>query len=86
MIFGSDVNLPPNWYQVQTASYTSTGFDRGHNCPSGDRTLTIPANSSTFLMTNPIPQAQTLNQGPWNDLEDFVRNSLVGDYQARLIL
>ena len=76
--FRGDVNLPGGWYQVQDFSYTASGFDRGHNCPSGDRTLTVPANSSTFLMTNIIPQAPTLNQGPWNGLEDFVRNSLVG--------
>ena len=76
--FRGDVNLPVGWYQVQTISYSGTGFDRGHNCPSGDRTLSIASNSSTFLMTNIIPQAQILNQGPWNNLEDFVRNSLVG--------
>ena len=76
--FRGDVNLPAAWYQVQTTSYTGTGFDRGHNCPSGDRTLSIPINSSTFLMTNIIPQAPKLNQGPWEQLETFVRNSLVG--------
>ena len=76
--FRGDVNLPPSWYQVQTTSYSSTGFDRGHNCPSGDRTLSIPINSSTFLMTNIIPQAPKCNQGPWERLENFVRNSLVG--------
>jgi endonuclease G len=43
---------------------------RGHSCPSNDRTLTVPANSSTFLMTNIIPQAANLNQGPWAKLED----------------
>lgn len=76
--FRPDVNLPAGWYQVQDNSYTSSGFDRGHNCPSADRTLSIPSNSSTFLMTNMIPQAPNLNQGPWAGLEDYVRNSLVG--------
>ncbi|MFZ1305584.1 MAG: DNA/RNA non-specific endonuclease [Ferruginibacter sp.] len=76
--FRGDVNLPPSWYQVQTFSYNGVGFDRGHNCPSADRTLSIAANSSTFLMTNIIPQAPALNQGPWDGLENFIRNSLVG--------
>lgn len=76
--YRADVNIPIGWYQVQHTSYTGSGFDRGHNCPSGDRTSTIAANSSTFLMTNMIPQASTLNGGPWAGLEDFVRNTLVG--------
>jgi endonuclease G len=76
--FRADINLPIGWYQVEGNSYSGSGFDRGHNCPSGDRTSTTAANSSTFLMTNMIPQASTLNGGPWAGLEDFVRNSLVG--------
>lgn len=76
--YRADINLPVGWYQVQDNSYSGSGFDRGHNCPSGDRTSTIAANSSTFLMTNMIPQSPTLNGGPWAGLEDFIRNSLVG--------
>lgn len=76
--FRADENLPIGWYPVQNTSYSSTGFDRGHNCPSADRTSTLAANSSTFLMTNMIPQSPNLNSGPWAGLEDFVRNSLVG--------
>ena len=30
--------LPAGWYQVQASSYTGSGFDRGHMCPSADRT------------------------------------------------
>lgn len=76
--FRGDVNLPSTWFQVQTTSYTASGFDRGHNCPSGDRTSTAIANSSTFLMTNMIPQAPNLNQGPWDGLEQFIRSTLIG--------
>lgn len=76
--YRADVNIPVGWYQVQNTSYTGSGFDRGHNCPSGDRTSTVAANSSTFLMTNMIPQSSTMNSGPWAGLEDFVRNNLVG--------
>lgn len=68
--FRPDEALPVSWYHVSNESYTGSGFDRGHSCPSNDRTLTVPANSSTFLMTNIIPQAPNLNQGPWAKLED----------------
>jgi endonuclease G len=71
--FREDITLPPGWYQVTDASYTSSGFDRGHNTPSGDRTSTVAANSSTFLMTNMIPQAQYNNQIVWAGMEDSLR-------------
>lgn len=76
--FRADTQLPAGWYEVQGNDYSGSGFDRGHNCPSADRTSTVSANSSTFLMTNMIPQAPTFNQGPWAGLEDFTRNTLVG--------
>jgi endonuclease G len=47
--FREDPSLPDSWYHVSYASYTGSGFDRGHECPSNDRTLTVPANSSTFF-------------------------------------
>jgi endonuclease G len=76
--FRSDNSLPSAWYRVSSTSYTGSGFDRGHNCPSADRTSSVAANSSTFFMTNMIPQAPMLNQGPWSGLEDFTRSTLIG--------
>jgi endonuclease G len=58
--FASFLDLPSNYYQVQSNSYSGSGFDRGHNCPSGDRTSSTEANSSTFLMPNMIPQSKSL--------------------------
>lgn len=71
--FRADSSLPPSWFYVDETSYLNSGFDRGHNCPSGDRTSTVAANSSTFLMTNMIPQAPYLNQQTWGLLEDSIR-------------
>jgi endonuclease G len=71
--FRPDASLPPDWYYVPEYAFSSSGFDRGHNCPSGDRTSTIEANSSTFLMTNMIPQAPFMNQEPWAKMEDSLR-------------
>jgi endonuclease G, mitochondrial len=83
--FRADPALPNGWYQVQDNSYSGSGFDRGHNCPSADRTSSIPANSSTFLMTNIIPQSPRMNQGPWANLEDFTRSTLVGSNKEAYI-
>lgn len=72
--FRPDTSLPSGWYLVDENDYSGSGFDRGHMTPSGDRTSSIPDNSATFLMTNMIPQAPANNQGPWNDLEVYLRN------------
>lgn len=71
--FRADTTLPAGWYRVTTASYTGSGFDRGHMCPSADRTSTTANNSATFIMTNIVPQTADNNQGPWARLEDFCR-------------
>ena len=74
--FRSDNTLPAGWYQVQASSYIGSGFDRGHNCPSADRTSTVADNSATFLMTNMMPQAPRNNQQTWANLEDYCRKFL----------
>ena len=68
-----DTSLPAGWYQVLQTDYSGSGFDRGHHCPSADRTSSIPDNSATFLMTNFMPQAPDNNQGPWEQLESYSR-------------
>lgn len=68
-----DPALPAGWYQVQDNDYSGSGYDRGHMCPSGDRTNSVPNNSATFLMTNFVPQLSANNQGPWEELESYCR-------------
>jgi endonuclease G len=71
--FRADTTLPTGWYRVQGTDFSGSGFDRGHMCPSADRTITITANSATFLMTNMIPQLPANNQGVWANLESYSR-------------
>lgn len=71
--FRADRSLPAGWKIIEAGEYSGSGYDRGHMCPSGDRTLTKADNSATFLMTNIIPQAPANNQGPWADLESYCR-------------
>jgi endonuclease G len=62
---------------VQSASqrlHRSIGYDRGHLAPSADRTRNEADNSSTFLMTNMMPQVPELNRGVWGDLEEYCRS------------
>src|SRR5436190_11895384 len=38
-VFFVDTSLPAGFYQVQTTDYSGSGYDRGHMCPSADRTI-----------------------------------------------
>lgn len=44
--------------------YTNTGYDRGHLCPSKDRSDTVQNNQAVFTMLNIFPQAPDNNRGP----------------------
>jgi endonuclease G len=69
--FRPDDSLPDAWYKVRPNDYTGSGYDRGHIAPSADRTRNETDNSSTFLMTNMMPQVPELNRGVWGDLALF---------------
>jgi endonuclease G len=71
--FTGDASLPSGYFKSTTSDYTSTGFDRGHQCPSADRTGSSADNTATFLMTNIMPQAPNLNEITWGNLEDYCR-------------
>lgn len=71
--FFVDPNLPAGFYRVLTTDYSGSGYDRGHMCPSGDRTVSTAVNDETFLMSNMIPQSPDNNQGLWANLETYCR-------------
>ncbi len=84
--FRADATLPSGWYQVGSTSYSGSGFDRGHNCPSADRTSSVANNSATFLMTNMIPQAPNNNQQTWANLENYGRTLVNQGYEVYIIM
>ncbi len=84
--FRADNTLPSSWYKVSPNSYSGSGFDRGHNTPSADRTRTIEDNSATFLMTNMIPQAPNNNQQSWANLEDYTRDLVKAGNEVYVIM
>lgn len=73
--FAPDTTLPAEWYAVtkNDYKYNEYGFDRGHICPSADRTATQMDNEITFLMTNMVPQAPDCNRIVWMHLESYER-------------
>ncbi len=76
-VFFPDTNLPPNFYRVTDNDYTGVGtnnLNRGHLCPSEDRTDTEADNDAVFYMSNIIPQNGTNNSGVWGTFEGYCRS------------
>jgi DNA/RNA endonuclease G (NUC1) len=81
--FTMDPDLPASFTHLTTADYTDAGafhgygIDRGHMTRSFDRTTGSLDNARTYLLSNVVPQASDMNQGPWanleNDLGDLAR-------------
>jgi DNA/RNA endonuclease G (NUC1) len=81
--FTFDPALPDSFPRLTTADYTGAGaaagygIDRGHLARSFDRSAGTLDNATTYYLSNIIPQAADLNQGPWaameNDLGDLAR-------------
>jgi endonuclease G len=70
----SDFHVDPVIPTPSPSDYTNSGYDRGHLCPSGDRTNTTANNFAVFTLLNIIPQAPDNNQGPWANLESHTRS------------
>ena len=83
--FKRDTRLPSNFFRPTTSNYTNSGFDRGHLCPSADRTYSSTANSNTFYMTNIAPQAPDNNQRGWKNLEDYCRDLVDAGNELHII-
>jgi endonuclease G len=74
--FFTDTNLPAGYYEVTPADYNGVGainFDRGHLCPSDDRTGNVTDNDLVFYMSNIMPQAANNNEGVWVSFENYCR-------------
>jgi DNA/RNA endonuclease G (NUC1) len=78
--FVTDATLPVGFYRVKTTDYTNSGYDRGHMCPSADRSVTDADNLIVFYMSNVMPQTPDNNQGVWESFEYYCRSlANVGD-------
>jgi DNA/RNA endonuclease G (NUC1) len=67
--FHADAELPAGFQHITSADYKQSGFDRGHMCPSADRTDNPADNEAVFTMANIVPQTADNNQGVWEHLE-----------------
>jgi endonuclease G len=65
--------------------YTRSGYDRGHLCPSKDRSDTPENNKGAFTMLNIFPQAPDNNRGPWEKAERFERDLALAGREVYVI-
>lgn len=59
--------------QPSDSDYSGSGYQRGHICPSADRTKSETDNQNTFLWTNVVPQTAESNTAVWVSLENQER-------------
>ncbi|MBC7552466.1 MAG: DNA/RNA non-specific endonuclease [Taibaiella sp.] len=83
--FNQDGTLPSGFFRASSSNYTSTGFDRGHFCPSDDRDGSSTDNAATFLMSNISPQAPNMNQQTWEALEAYCRTLITQGKELYII-
>lgn len=70
----------PKRHRATLKDYRGSGYDRGHSVPAADFKRSREAMSSTFLLSNMLPQTSELNRVRWGILEAQIRDSvLTGD-------
>lgn len=66
--FMEDPSIPSR-HAVRPATYSGSGYSRGHMCPAGDQKWSTDAMDDSFYMSNMCPQTFELNKLWWDWLE-----------------
>ncbi len=74
--WAADPEIPESDQPILNRSYKN-GYTRGHQIPSGDRTINDNINAQTFYFSNMTPQESSFNSGIWAELEYKVRTSMM---------
>ena len=77
--------LVPEEYAVDDGDYDNSGYSRGHLCPDADRKGDETLQLETYLMTNMVPQNQSLNSGDWLRLETECRTLANSGYELYIV-
>lgn len=60
--------------RAKSSDYVHTGYQRGHLCPSADRSADIQLMRATFVMSNVAPMCPDLNMQAFAQSEDLSRS------------
>lgn len=69
--FRQDADCPKPRAKAQ--NFVNTGYQRGHLCPSADRSADNAQMRATFVMSNVAPMTAVLNTVQWAQAEDYSR-------------
>jgi endonuclease G len=83
--FAPDPALPEGFLCVRPNDYRASGFDRGHLCPSADRSASQEDQDATFYMSNMVPQSGDLNRKTWEKLESYCRDQARDDKELFIV-
>ena len=86
--YSTDPLLPPGFRKITDNDYDGVGainFNRGHLCPSEDRTDTDAHNDELFFLSNILPQAAVSNQGVWGTFEEYCRSQARAGYEVLIL-
>ena len=74
--------------QVTYASYTGSGYDRGHMAPNAamSKLYGTQAQADSFLMTNIVPQKANLNRQWWYHLESMELYDFTRQFQQIMVI
>ncbi|HTH48538.1 MAG TPA: DNA/RNA non-specific endonuclease, partial [Candidatus Limnocylindria bacterium] len=75
--YSTDPTLPAGFRKITDSDYDGVGplgLNRGHLCPSEDRTDTDAHNDELFFLTNIMPQSAMANHGAWGTFEEQCRS------------
>lgn len=70
--FRQDIKCPKPRAKAQ--SFVNSGYQRGHLCPSADRSADVTRMRATFIMSNVAPMTPALNMVQWAQAEDYSRS------------
>lgn len=71
--------------RAKSSDFTRSGFQRGHLCPSADRSSSVQLMRATFIMSNVAPMSPVLNMQGFAQSEEVSRDMARRGYRCMMI-
>jgi len=71
--------------RAKSSDFTRTGFQRGHLCPSADRSANVGLMRATFVMSNVAPMYPELNMQGFAQAEEHSRSLAWANHRCLLV-
>lgn len=71
--------------RAKSSDFTRSGYQRGHMCPSADRSNSVQLMRATFIMSNVAPMSPVLNMQGFAQSEEVSRDIARKGYRCMMI-